>query len=370
MVPLRRHALTFRERSLMRRLLPALVLLVLAPLVAEVLLGNLPLTDPGTLAALPFLALLYGTGAILVREAARRLGRGYPTILWFSLAYGIVEEGLVVQTLFNGAYLGNDLHSYGELPALGMGLPWTLSVLTLHSIWSIAVPVAIVESLFPGRGPWLKVPGTVLVAVLFVLGAVAFAAGTAYTERFFATPTQLVGAACAALVAVALGVTWGRVTWGRVGRDRVGRSGAQREAGGVGEAGDAAEPTPSAVRGRREAPRPIAVGAATFVVGSAFFALYFGGQHAQLVPAALFVAGVLAVQVLGLGALGRFSRRTGWTPVHVFAAAAGATLVYCWAGIGVGWIQGQDTLAWFVGQSLTAAAAIGLLVVARRTVTR
>jgi hypothetical protein len=330
----------------MRRL-PALILLVLSPFVAEVLLGNLPLSDPGTPAALPFLALLYGSGAILVREAARRLGRGWPTMLWFALAYGIVEEGLVVQTLFNGSYLGNDLHSYGELSALGMGLPWTLSVLTLHSVWSIAVPIALVESLFPARGPWLRVPGTVLVTVLFVLGAAALTAGTAYAEQFFASPAQLAGAGAAALAAVALGVTRGRVDQ---------------------PAGPVTSGLSGVPQGSREAPRPVVVGVVTFAAGSAFFGLYFAGQHAQLFPAPFFVAGVLAVYLLGLGALGVFSRRPGWTPRHVFAAGAGATLVYCWAGFGVGWIQRDVTVVWFVVQALTAAAAVAVLVLARRRV--
>jgi hypothetical protein len=36
--------------------------------------------------ALPLLALLYGSGAILIREVARRTGRGWPTILVLGLA--------------------------------------------------------------------------------------------------------------------------------------------------------------------------------------------------------------------------------------------------------------------------------------------
>ena len=60
------------ERRRPRRFRPALTLFLLAPFVGEFLLGNL------TLAELPLgivLAPLYGCGALLVREIARRTGR-------------------------------------------------------------------------------------------------------------------------------------------------------------------------------------------------------------------------------------------------------------------------------------------------------
>ena len=41
--------------------------------------------------SLPILALLYSSGAILIREVARRAGRGWPTMLVLSLAYGLIE---------------------------------------------------------------------------------------------------------------------------------------------------------------------------------------------------------------------------------------------------------------------------------------
>jgi hypothetical protein len=65
-----------------RRVAPAAGLFLLAPLVGEYL-GNVSITEIG---ALPVLALLYGSGAILVREVARRTGRGWPTMLVLGLA--------------------------------------------------------------------------------------------------------------------------------------------------------------------------------------------------------------------------------------------------------------------------------------------
>src|SRR5262249_34593485 len=93
--------------SLFRRIAPAIALFFLAPLVAEFLLGDFPLSMIGILLVL---APLYGGGAILIRETTRRAGRGWPTILTLALAYGIFEEAFTTQTLFNPNYLGLNLH--------------------------------------------------------------------------------------------------------------------------------------------------------------------------------------------------------------------------------------------------------------------
>ena len=81
-----------------RRAAPAIALFFLSPLVAEFLLGDF------TLAQLSYLILLapaYGGAAVVIREVARRFGRGWPTIVLLALAYGVIEEGLETQSLFN-----------------------------------------------------------------------------------------------------------------------------------------------------------------------------------------------------------------------------------------------------------------------------
>ncbi|MDG3006177.1 hypothetical protein [Paludisphaera mucosa] len=37
------------------------------------------------------------------------------------------------------------------MPALGIGVLWTLFVLTLHTVWSISVPITLFEALTPRR---------------------------------------------------------------------------------------------------------------------------------------------------------------------------------------------------------------------------
>src|SRR5262245_38729072 len=77
----------------MHRLLPAFVLVGMAFLVAELLPGSAPITQP---LLWPFLLLIYGPGALLIRESVRRLDRGWASILLLGAAYGIVEEGLAL----------------------------------------------------------------------------------------------------------------------------------------------------------------------------------------------------------------------------------------------------------------------------------
>ena len=145
--------------DLLRRTAPAVGLFFLAPLVAEFLLGNLPVT---LLPALVLLAPLYGGGALLIREFTRRAGRGVPTMLVLGVGYGLLEEGIATQSLFNPHYVGADLLSVGYVPWLGIAVPWTLFVLALHTVWSVSTPIALVEEWTTRRTtPWLRLPGLI-----------------------------------------------------------------------------------------------------------------------------------------------------------------------------------------------------------------
>src|SRR4051795_6390812 len=97
-----------------RRNALAIGLFFLSPLVAEFLLGNLPITF---LLAVVALAPMYGGGALLIREFARRRGLGWPSIVLLALAYGVLEEAFTTQSLFNPDYAGQRLLDYGYVPA-------------------------------------------------------------------------------------------------------------------------------------------------------------------------------------------------------------------------------------------------------------
>ena len=82
---------------MLRRSAPVITLFLLAPLIAEYLLGSLPMA---MIVILPIMAAMYGSGALLVREIARRKGGGWPMIAVLGLAYGVIEEGLITQWSF------------------------------------------------------------------------------------------------------------------------------------------------------------------------------------------------------------------------------------------------------------------------------
>jgi len=141
------------------------------PRPSEYLLGNLPITMLPSLVAL---APLYGGGALLIRELTRRAGRGVPTMLVLGIAYGLVEEGVTTQSLFNPDYANSHLLDDGFIPALGIAGPWTLFVLSLHAIWSTTASIVVAEACAPSRRtePWLRTPGLVVTGVLFVMGSI------------------------------------------------------------------------------------------------------------------------------------------------------------------------------------------------------
>src|SRR5215211_7231558 len=155
-----------------RRVAPAVGLFFLAPLVGEYLLGNVSIVE---IWALPVLALLYGSGAILIREVARRTGRGWPTMLVLGLAYGLIEAGLIDQTLFKPPELTTGVVGAATyVPALGISVSDLLSFVVGHAGWSIGIPIAMVEALVPIRRttPWLGRAGLAVTGALYLLGAV------------------------------------------------------------------------------------------------------------------------------------------------------------------------------------------------------
>lgn len=191
------------------RAVPALFLFLVAPLVAEFLPGNMSVHMLGTLAVL---APLYGGGGLLIRETVRRAELGWASLFVLALSYGVWEEGVVMQSLFNPDFLGLHQHllAPAHLPGVGMGGWWTVFVLTLHAVWSIPVPIALAEALFPRRAreTWLNKPGLVLAGVVFLAGSGLVAISTVRRDpvHFVATGWQLGGAAvaCAGLIGIAL----------------------------------------------------------------------------------------------------------------------------------------------------------------------
>ena len=295
-------------KSTLRRIAPALLLLLLAPLIAEFLLGDFSVSQ---LAVLIGLIPQYGGGALLVRETARRRGKGWPTIILLGLAYALIEEGLTTQSLFNPDYAGLRLLDYGYIAALGTSLDWAVFVLTIHVVWSIGCGIAIAEAVAGERWdePWLRTPGYIVAAALFVVGCVFTVVFTMKSFPYVATPAQFAAVIVLALAAIVLALRW------------------------------------RSPRGTRSEPKPPpgwALAMVAAVLSSAFQLVVSFGWH--MLPAALSLLVMLVLIAAALALFVRWSRRTEWGPRHSLAVAIGAILTYGWLGIARMLVQGHTAL--------------------------
>jgi hypothetical protein len=272
-----------------RNVTAVITLSFVTPLVAEYLLGDLPLK---LLAALIVLAPAYGGGAVLIRETARRTGRGWPMMLMLGAADALIGEGLVTQSLFNHDYLKMHMHllDHAYIPALGVGGWWTLFMFNLHTFWSMGVSIALVEALFPAEAeaPWLGLVGDSVVAVVFVLGTAANFGIGFKQNQFVASHAQLL---CAAVMSVLLVVSAFLIP-------------ARRSSMAAGMV-----------------PSPWLTGAVAFVLGMGV--LYTPPSWGWAAVGAL-----LAIDAVFLVLVTFFSRQTGWTALHALSLAAGGALGY------------------------------------------
>jgi len=165
-------------RILIRPRLPVLALLLLAPSIPELLTGSTPVSrlayDPfGFLVSFLIDVGLYGSGALLIREFAVILRRGWGSILLWGAAYGIAEEGFAVHTFFqpSGPPV-NALAHYGA--AYGVNWLWALGLTVFHATYSIALPILLTYLWFPRVAAvrWVDRSGLAVTAVVY-LGVVA-----------------------------------------------------------------------------------------------------------------------------------------------------------------------------------------------------
>ena len=135
---------------------PALALFFLSPVLAELVTGSMPPLEFFPIGGL-FIALLYGCGALLVREAVVRWNKGWFSLLLLGMAYGIYEEGIVVRSFFDPNWVDLDmLGTYGR--AHGVNWVWAVHLTQFHALVSIVISVLIAELLYPSRRnePWLS----------------------------------------------------------------------------------------------------------------------------------------------------------------------------------------------------------------------
>ncbi|MFI7610210.1 hypothetical protein ACIBP6_03110 [Nonomuraea terrae] len=312
-----------------KRIFPALGLLVLAPLVGEYLLGNIAINAlPMIIGLIP----LYGGGALLIREVARRWRLGWPGIILFGLAYAVIEEGLLTRSLFDPDYVGLRLLDYGFIRA---GHRRLLDRVRPGHPWGMEYRGADLD----GRGG-LTPSGHPL-------------ARQGRPHRF-SRP----------------------VPAGRRGAHRPGQSGCHLPVVGRSDHLDADHgrrpdhrrvPVRSIPPPLRSAtpPSPWTVFAITIVAGLAFWLptllALVGIKLESVVPAWITVGFYLALYATMTLLILRWSRRMGWGPWHRLALSAAGLVTYAWHGFPQPPSLPAPAHVDLIGNAVFGLAALGLL---------
>jgi hypothetical protein len=152
---------------------PVALLLVLTPGIPEYLSSSSPIN---AIILNPFMFLfqilanlgLYGSGVLLIYEAKVRWKRGWATVLLLGAAYGILEEGVALSTLYDPkANPVGDFGIYGHW--VGVNWIWSAGIVPFHALWSISLPILLLGLALPetvGKS-LLSKRKIVIVAVIF-----------------------------------------------------------------------------------------------------------------------------------------------------------------------------------------------------------
>ncbi len=187
---------------------------------AELLSGSAPPVEFFNPFSLLVLLALYGSGAVLIRELSVRWGKGWLTIFVLGAAYGIVEEGLMVKSFFDPNWIDlGPLGSYGRWA--GINWVWSLQLTIFHAVFSIAVPILLVELLFPAQRDKLWIGSRGMFGLSFLLLAdvlLGFFELTPYRPPLVPYLLAIVAVIVLFLIARRLPVRWAASRTGHVPR--------------------------------------------------------------------------------------------------------------------------------------------------------
>ena len=164
-------------------------LLFLSPVLGEVLSGSTPPLEFINPVVLIVLVLLYGCGTLLIREAKVRWNLQW-SVIFLASAYGILEEGTMVQSFFNTAHADlGVLSGYGMY--FGVQWPWTIMLILFHGTMSTLIPITIAELLWPKykakpllrkKGVIFSLAGLFIVATLWMIFVIGQKGDPAYAS--------------------------------------------------------------------------------------------------------------------------------------------------------------------------------------------
>jgi hypothetical protein len=155
-----------------------LTMFFLAPVLTEIVSGNRQphaLLNPKVSG---FLLLAYSFPLLFVRELTWRWQLPVPGIFLLGLAYGIINEGLLAQTLIRSEHVPiSNFDHY--LYAAGINFSWMCLIVPWHALLAIVFPLTLIACWFPAcaREAWLgnrafSLLTAVLVAALVFVASV------------------------------------------------------------------------------------------------------------------------------------------------------------------------------------------------------
>ncbi|HZZ40522.1 MAG TPA: hypothetical protein VFE06_15405 [Acidobacteriaceae bacterium] len=322
-----------------RRAAPALTLIVLAPLIAEVLSGSTRLSF--LFVFIPEM-MVWGCGALIAREMVRRWRGGGASLVLLGLALAVAEEWVIQQTSL--APLPWVKHIYGRMG--GVNWIWFLFFLGYECVWVVLVPVVVTELIYTKRRSerWLSNGGLVASGGVFVAGSVIawflwthIARPKTLHVAIYQPPAMQIGLGVLMIAALAMAAYALR---------------------GVG----------SGERAERWIPPVWGAGVAAVLLGVPWYGLMtliFGGKTMGPFWAPMVVGVAWAAIVWAV--IRRWTAARGWGDRHRWALAFGATVVVMGCGfLGSGSWPRMDLVAKAMLNALAVAGFVMLGVRLRR----
>ncbi|MGC2447519.1 MAG: hypothetical protein WA477_07740 [Candidatus Sulfotelmatobacter sp.] len=317
----------------------AITLAVLAPVIAEVLMGS---TRVSFIFVLVPEIMVWGCGALLAREAVRRWRGGWVSLMLLSIALGVAEECVIQQTSLAPLVGIDPAHAYGRY--FGVNWVWMVGLLVFETIWVVLVPVEFIEALFPEKRhePWLTSRGILVSSLLFVAGS--FLAWYMWTRiarpmKFHVPPYQpplsyiLAGVATIGLLILSAFLL---------------RVAGRAELKSPGMAGP-----------------PWLAAVITFLFAAPWFTV-IGWAYGSMpkLPVWIAISSALTYALIAFLIYEWWTARAGWGELHSLLAASGALL----ASMIMGFLEGNWSKVDLIGKIvLDLAAVLGMLYLARKT---
>jgi len=281
--------LKVKKRSL--RVPPVLMLFFLSPTIGELLSGSAPPVEFFNPIGFLLLASLYGSGAILMRELTIRWRKGCVSLLLLGAAYGIIEEGLMVKSIFDPNW--PDLGFLGVFGRwMGVNWVWAEMLTIYHAVFSIAIPVLLVELAYPSRRRGRWVGNRALGGFILLLAGIVLLGFLALTPYRPPIPQYFLAVL---IVVLLIFLAWKLPSdWGSHGSARL--------------------------------PKPVHLWAIGFLGGIGFFFIFWAVPYLLPLPSGVMLLG--GSLVLGFLA---FLKRLNWkedSDLHRFALASGGLSLF------------------------------------------